>query len=552
LYPHLKKEGPISTATSTILASAELLDLATVIQVSEAVSGEMVLEKLIERIMRAAIEHAGAERSLLILPRGDVLQVQAEGITSGNDVTVHLRDTFFAGTGSPDSLVRYVTRTHEMVILDDASSPNTFSTDPYLVQHGVRSVLCLPLINQAELIGVLYLENNLTSHVFTPERIAVLKLLASQAAISLENSRLYRDIQEREANIKALKDQLYKENVALKEEVDRTSMFEEIIGASAALQAALASVAKVAPTDSSVLITGETGTGKELIARAIHKRSKRSDRRFVSVNCAALAPSLISSELFGHEKGAFTGATERRIGRFELADRGTIFLDEVGEIPLDTQVALLRVLQEQEFERVGGTQAIKVDVRVIAATNRDLEAAVARGAFRVDLYYRLNVFPIEVPPLRERKDDIRMLVEYFIQRHARRIGKSIRSIDKSTLELFHSYAWPGNIRELQNVIERSVILSSTEVLRLDKSLLPNASSERPVPVQTSLTSEDERGEERKIIEAALARSKGRVEGPEGAAAKLGIPSSTLRSKIKTLKISKTQFKYRLRAQSQSL
>ena len=247
--------------------------------------------------------------------------------------------------------------------------------------------------------------------------------------------------------------------------------------------------------------------------------------------------------MFGHEKGAFTGATERRIGRFELADGGTIFLDEVGEIPLDTQVALLRVLQEQEFERVGGTQAIKVDVRVIAATNRDLKAAVARGAFRADLYYRLNVFPIECPPLRERKDDILMLVEYFIQRHARRIGKSIRSIDKSTLELFQSYAWPGNIRELQNVIERSVILSSSEVLRLDKSLLPNASSERPVPVQTSLTSEDERGEERKIIEAALARSKGRVEGPGGAAAKLGIPSSTLRSKIKTLKISKTQFKY---------
>jgi formate hydrogenlyase transcriptional activator len=348
------------------------------------------------------------------------------------------------------------------------------------------------------------------------------------------------DIEDR----KRAEERLQQENVALREEIDKASMFEEIIGASAALQAALASVAKVAPTDSTVLITGETGTGKELIARAIHKRSKRSDRTFVSVNCAALAPSLISSELFGHEKGAFTGATERRIGRFELADGGTIFLDEVGEIPLDTQVALLRVLQEQEFERVGGTQALKVDVRVIAATNRDLKAAVARGAFRADLYYRLNVFPIEVPPLRERKDDILMLVEYFIQRHARRMGKSIRSIDKSTLELFRSYAWPGNIRELQNVIERSVILSSSEVLRLDKSLLPSASSERPVPVQTSLTSEDERGEERKIIEAALARSKGRVEGPGGAAAKLGIPPSTLRSKMKTLKISKTQFKYR--------
>ena len=238
-----------------------------------------------------------------------------------------------------------------------------------------------------------------------------------------------------ETELSALKDQLYKENLVLRDEVDRTSMFEEIVGTSPALQPVLARVAKVAKTESTVLITGETGTGKELVARAVHKRSQRSGRAFVSVNCAALAPTLIPSELFGHEKGAFTGATQRRLGRFELADGGTIFLDEVGELLPDTQVALLRVLQEREFERVGGTQPIHVDVRVIAATNRDLKAAIAKGSFRQDLFYRLNVFPIEVPPLRERKDDLLMLVEYFVQRYASQAGKNIRSIDKKTLDL---------------------------------------------------------------------------------------------------------------------
>ena len=247
----------------------------------------------------------------------------------------------------------------------------------------------------------------------------------------------------REAEIRALKDQLYRENLALRDEVDRTSMFEEIVGSSAALKIVLSRIAKVAPTDSTVLIAGDTGTGKELIARAVHKRSTRSGRAFVSVNCAALAPTLISSELFGHERGAFTGATQRRLGRFELADGGTIFLDEVGELLPETQVALLRVLQEREFERVGGTQPIRVDVRVIAATNRDLGAAVANGSFRQDLFYRLNVFPIEVPPLRERKDDILMLVEYFVQRYATRAGKNIRSIDKKTLDLLQSLRLAG-------------------------------------------------------------------------------------------------------------
>jgi transcriptional regulator with GAF, ATPase, and Fis domain len=308
------------------------------------------------------------------------------------------------------------------------------------------------------------------------------------------------------------------------------------------LQAVLSRVAKVAPTDSTVLITGETGTGKELVARAIHKRSPRSPRAFVSVNCAALAPSLIASELFGHEKGAFTGAMQRRLGRFELADGGTIFLDEVGELPADTQVALLRVLQEREFERVGGKQCIHVDVRVIAATNRKLDAATAQGAFRSDLFYRLNVFPIEVPPLRERQEDVLMLLEYFVGRFAKKVGKKFGRIDKRTLELFRSYDWPGNIRELQNVVERSVIVSSGDVFCIDEAWLSTDSGPVLPRQPTPAFFEAESSRERQIIEAALAESRGRVSGPLGAAAKLRIPASTLESKIKRLKIPKSRFK----------
>jgi PAS domain S-box-containing protein len=343
--------------------------------------------------------------------------------------------------------------------------------------------------------------------------------------------------------IKALKEQLYNENVALRDEVDRVSMFEEIVGNSGALQAVISRVIKVAPTDSTVLITGETGTGKELIARAIHKQSNRSQRAFVSVNCAALPPSLISSELFGHEKGAFTGAAQRRLGRFELADGGTIFLDEIGELPADTQVALLRVLQEREFERVGGTRPIQVNVRVIAATNRNLEAARTNGIFRSDLYYRLNVFPIEVPPLRDRRDDVLMLLEYFVHRFARKTGKEFRRIDRRTLELFRSYDWPGNIRELQNVVERSVILSSDDVFCVDEAWLSSdAGQSSSSRLSISEETVNNTNCERQIIEAALAKSRGRVSGPNGAAAQLRIPPSTLESRVKSLKINKDRFR----------
>ncbi len=775
LYPHLKEERSTPNATNTIVAPNELLDLATVIKVSQAASGEILLEKLIDKLMRSAVELAGAERGLLIFPRDVELQIEAEAVTSGDVVSVNPRGASTVAAELPESLVRFVMRTEENVILDDALSGNSFSADPYIVQHRVRSILCLPLINQARLIGVLYLENNLTPHVFNPTRIAVLELLASQAAISLENASLYSDLQRSEAFLaqgqtlshtgsfgwsvlsgeiywseethkifahdrvtkptlewamqrihpddrdrvqqtrdrasgagadfdlenrllmadgsvkyvhvvgralrtsaenlefvgaitdvtaakqaeeiirqseselrqilelvpqhnyvlgpdpdrtllyanqaaldyvglafeewrtydrrrlthpadwgrvmseaqgkfssglphetelryrrndgkyrwflfrwnpirddqgrltrwyvagtdiedrKQTEQRLQNENVALREEIDKASMFEQIVGTSAPLQMVLARISKVAPTDSSVLITGETGTGKELVARAIHRRSQRSSRAFVSVNCAAIPRDLIASELFGHEKGAFTGATQRRLGRFELAEGGTIFLDEIGELPSETQIALLRVLQEHEFERVGGAGSMRTNVRVIAATNRDLEAGIAAGVFRSDLFYRLNVFPIEVPPLRERRQDIPVLVEYFIDRYARKAGKSFQTVNKKSLDLLQSYSWPGNIRELQNVIERSVIVCETETFSVDESWLSRRPSATEPKAQFDF-SEKLAAQEKEMIEAALRETKGRVFGPSGAAAKLGMPGTTLDSKIKSLKI----------------
>ncbi|HWO30721.1 MAG TPA: sigma-54 dependent transcriptional regulator [Candidatus Acidoferrum sp.] len=341
--------------------------------------------------------------------------------------------------------------------------------------------------------------------------------------------------------LELLREHLYKENLVLRDEVDRVSMFEEIVGTSPALQAVLSRVTKVATAESTVLLTGETGTGKELVARAIHRRSDRVSRPFVGVNCAAIPRDLIASELFGHEKGAFTGATQQRLGRFELANGGTLFLDEVGELPVETQIALLRVLQEHEFERVGGTRRIRADVRVIAATNRDLQAAISTGSFRSDLFYRLHVFPIEMPSLRERREDIPLLVEYFIDRYARKAGKNIRHVNKKTLQLLQSYPWPGNIRELQNVIERSVILCETDIFSIDESWLPlplpATESKRHFELPRRLEAQ-----EKNMIEEALKASCGRVFGPTGAAAKLGVPRSTLESKIKALKIDKNRFR----------
>jgi PAS domain S-box-containing protein len=779
MYPHLRGEEPVPGPTSTIATPVEHLDLATVIKVSQAVSSEIVLEKLIHTLMRTAIEQAGAERGLLILARGGEQRIAAEAATSGDRVNVQPRDIPVSEAMLPESVLYYVLHIRDSIILDDASVQPQFAADPYIRQHRPRSILCLPLTNQARLIGALYLENNLTTRAFTPNRITVLKLIASQAAISLENTHLYRDLEQREAKIRRLvdanilgiylwglegaivganeaflrmvqydredlvsgrvrwtdltppewrerdgralaelnssgtfqpfekesfrkdggrvpvlvggalfqeggnegvafvldlseqkraeeelrrsemelrqmldlapqnvavfgpgrerlyanrilldyldltleewrqrldrdefvhpddwgrvngyfdralssgasfelelrlrkgdasyrwflarcssvrddkgqitrwylactdiedrkraEDRLRQENVALREEIDKASMFEEIVGTSPALKSVLSRISKVAPSDSTVLITGETGTGKELVARAIHRRSKRASRAFVSVNCAAIPRDLIASELFGHEKGAFTGATQQRLGRFELANGGTLFLDEVGELPAETQIALLRVLQEHEFERVGGTRRMRTDVRVIAATNRDLEAAISTGSFRSDLFYRLNVFPIEIPPLRKRKEDIHLLVEYFIDRYARKAGKRITTADKKTFGLLESYPWPGNIRELQNVIERSVIVCETEKFSVDESWLSQQPLEKTAGNPLYL-SEKVAAQEKEIIEAALRECQGRVFGPSGAAAKLGIARSTLDSKIQLLKINKNRFR----------
>jgi formate hydrogenlyase transcriptional activator len=341
---------------------------------------------------------------------------------------------------------------------------------------------------------------------------------------------------------KRAEERTHKENLALREEIDQSSMFEEIVGSSDVIRKILTQVTKVAPSDSTVLVLGETGTGKELIARAIHKRSKRSSRAFITVNCAAIPASLIASELFGHEKGAFTGAIQRRLGRFELADGGTIFLDEIGDLPAETQIALLRVLQEGEIERVGGSQSISVNVRVLAATNRDLKAAMAAGTFRQDLFYRLNVFPIQVPPLRERMDDIPLLITYLVERYAKKAGKKIRNIQEKTLELFQAYDWPGNIRELQNVIQRAIVLCESETFSVDETWLKREKhrlSGSVVPLGATLAEH-----EKDIIEAALADCGGQVAGPTGAAVKLGLPRQTLESKIMALGINKHRFKTR--------
>jgi formate hydrogenlyase transcriptional activator len=340
---------------------------------------------------------------------------------------------------------------------------------------------------------------------------------------------------------KRAEERVLNENLVLREDIDRFSMFEGIVGSSKALRSVLAQVSKVAKTDATVLILGETGTGKGLIARAIHKRSSRSNRAFIHVNCAAIPTSLIASELFGYEKGAFTGALQRRIGRFEAADGGTLFLDEVGDLLLDTQVTLLRVLQEREIERVGSNTPISVDVRVIAATHRNIESAVESGAFRQDLYYRLNVVPIVNPPLRERAEDIPVLVEFLVSQYATRMRKTVRAIEKRTMALLKDYHWPGNIRELQNVVERAVVLCEGDTFYIDDSWLTGASNHSHRTGRSALTLAEG---EKELILTALKSSAGKISGPSGAARKLGVPRQTLESKIKALDIDATSFRAR--------
>ena len=514
--------------------STELTAMTRLHEFSTRLLASTELEPLLEEVLNATIELQNADFGNVQLynPYTQALEIVAQRGFQQDFLD------YFSSVREDLPCGRALQR-RERVIIEDVETDTAFEPHRQIAAAGFRAMQSTPLFSRSgEPLGML------STHFRQPHRpserdLRLTDLYIVQAAELIERNQARAVLEQAFEEIDNLKERLHHENVALREEIDRTSMFEEIVGSSPAVKSVLSRVAKVAPMDSTVLIAGETGTGKELIARAIHKRSKRANRAFVAFNCAGIPPTLIASELFGHEKGAFTGAQQRRLGRFELAAGGTIFLDEIGELPAETQIALLRVLQEREFERVGGSQPISINVRVITASNRDLQDAIAAGTFRLDLFHRLNVFPIEVPPLRERKEDIPMLLEYFIKRYADKAGKTIRSIDKKTVELFKSYSWPGNIRELQNVIERSMIVCESEIFSVDESWLSRASQ----PYRSSSTLvESLQEEEKKIIEAALAESKGRIAGRSGAATKLGIPSSTLESKIKLLKIKKNQFK----------
>lgn len=424
-----------------------------------------------------------------------------------------------------------IMKTGQPYICTDLETQRRFAHDERCLGAGFRSYIHLPLVKHGELIGhVAFMSKE--KDIYTDEQVRLLQDVADTVALAVANALSYEEI-------KRLKEQLQVENRLLQDEIVQRSNYEEIIGSSAALQKVLASIEKVARTDSTVLITGETGTGKELIAHAIHRRSPRSARSLIKVNLAVVPKELIASELFGHEKGAFTGALQQRVGRFEAANGGTIFLDEIGELSPEMQVALLRVLQEREFERVGGSKTIKTDVRVIAATNRDLQQEVTEGRFRMDLYYRLNVFPIHSPPLRDRTEDIPLLVDYFAALLAARMGKRISQVERRSLDEMQAYSWPGNIREVQNVIERCVILAENEVLRLEPGTL--VSETHRSETQPTTAPDNSSGLKAKI-EAALRETRGRVSGPDGAAARLGVPASTLESRIRTLKIDKHKFK----------
>ena len=415
-------------------------------------------------------------------------------------------------------------------LAQDLESHMGFDTDQPLLNYGFRSYIDLPLIKQAQLIGTLKFLSREKGN-YTDDQVSLLQDIANIVAIAVSNALAYEEI-------KSLKEQLLLENRVLQEEIVERSIYEEIVGSSGSLQHVLTAIEQVAPTVSTVLISGETGTGKELVAHAIHRRSPRAERALVKVNCAALPAELIASELFGHEKGAFTGAMQQRIGRFEAANGGTIFLDEIAELSSEIQVSLLRVLQEKEFERVGGNRTIKTDVRVIVATNKDLRREVNEGRFRADLYYRLNVFPIHVPALRERLNDIPVLVDYFAARLAARTGKKIREIEKRSLQIMKQYSWPGNIRELQNVIERCVILAAGEVLRVDPTMLMY----EPPTILSAPAMVDGGSDRKSKIETVLRETRGKVYGPNGAAARLGLPGTTLESQIRSLGIKKYLFK----------
>ena len=519
----------------TAAPAGETQRYRTLLEINNALIANLTRDALFRAIAEAVRRVVPFDRTAIFLhdPERDVLRLFT--------LESSLPTSYFAlGLEMPanDSHVGRVFREQRLLLRGDLGTQREFPMEERAYGDGVRSYVIVPLVVHGRSIGTLAVAS-VNPHQYSESDAAFFQEVANQVALAIENMKAYEEIA-------ALKATLERESVYLREEIHREHNFDEIVGSSARLRALLRQVEQVAPTDSTVLITGETGTGKELIARAIHSRSPRRERPLVKVNCSAISAGLVESELFGHVKGAFTGAIDRRVGRFELAHHGTIFLDEVGDLPLETQVKLLRVLQEREFEPVGSSRTQPVDVRVIAATNRDLQEAVRGGLFRSDLFYRLNVFPLQVPALRERREDVRLLAMFFLTQFAHKLSKPVATVTEETLELLTAYAWPGNIRELQNVIERAVILTRGRTLELDRDLLPRAAEaggaesaatsvpKRETSPPVALPSLEE--VERSHILTVLERTSWVIEGPKGAAAILKLHPNTLRSRLERLKI----------------
>ncbi|HXV74724.1 MAG TPA: sigma 54-interacting transcriptional regulator [Candidatus Polarisedimenticolaceae bacterium] len=540
------------------------IDLASTIKSARALTADILTDDYFERLVRIVIENAGAGRGLLLCEQDGTLTVKAEATLAERPVEPSGVDSAAAERRLPSSIAQYVWKTGKVVLLRNAAEDHRFVGDPYIAAHNPRSVLCLPLVHQGRRCGLLYLENNVATDAFGPERLAVMEVLAAQAAVSLEVARLYGEMKAEVSHrrsveqslrhavdeLERLKRRLQADNVYLQEQIQQANSFDTIIGGSPELRRCLNQVELVAPTDATVLILGETGTGKELVARAIHDRGPRRERPLVKVDCSSISAGLVESELFGHVRGAFTGAHDHRTGRFQLADGGTIFLDEIGELAPETQVKLLRVLQEREFEPVGSNKTVRVDVRVIAATSRDLPSEIAAGRFRQDLFYRLNVFPVDLPPLRARRRDIPELVTHFLARAGRRYGKPVSGISEQALDLLVGYDWPGNVRELQNVVERATVVCRGDRLEPESILLPGraaAAATAPVTVApVPSAGHDHRAAsleelERTHITSVLRRTGGVIEGPRGAARILDLSPSTTRFKMKKLGIRRSDF-----------
>ncbi len=510
----------------------------TLLEINNAIITNLTREALFQSVSKALHNVIDFDRSALTLyePATDSLRFVA---FTGSPVRFRVGDELRRTA----STAGWVFDHQQPVVRGDLEKEQQYPNERHLIDEGMRSHCIAPLIVRGKSIGTVNVSSK-TKFLYSETDGQFLQEVANQVALAIENMKSYEEIAE-------LKATLEKENVYLQEEIRTEHNFEEIVGNSPALLAALRKVEQVAPTDSTVLIYGETGTGKELIARAIHDRSARKTRPLVKVNCSAISAGLVESELFGHVKGAFTGALDRRIGRFELADGGTIFLDEVGELPLETQVKLLRVLQEHEFEPVGSSRPLRVNVRVIAATNRNLEEAIQAGRFRSDLFYRLNVFPLEMPPLRERRSDIPKLAKFFLSNYSKKIGKNVDGISPDTMDRILGYSWPGNVRELQNVIERAVILSRGRILELQYELAPDLVAEgnlgeaeeppeeaQPAGLQASKLPTLKEVERSHIL-AALKLTSGVIEGPKGAARILNMHPNTLRHRIEKFGIKRS-------------